>query len=71
LANSVNIGFVTTPQWDNIYRRRAPEVPAEEFFAQLAADKFPPGRLGRVRRSRVCWGVPGWRPGQPHDRRVH
>jgi 3-oxoacyl-[acyl-carrier protein] reductase len=47
LVNSVNIGFVTTPQWENIQRRRAPEIPAEEFFGQLAADEVPLGRFGR------------------------
>jgi 3-oxoacyl-[acyl-carrier protein] reductase len=47
LVNSVNIGFVTTPQWDNIHRRRAPDTPAEEFFAQLAASEVPLGRFGR------------------------
>jgi len=47
LVNSVNIGFVTTPQWENIRRRRAPEIPAEEFFGQLAADEVPLGRFGR------------------------
>jgi NAD(P)-dependent dehydrogenase (short-subunit alcohol dehydrogenase family) len=47
LVNSVNIGFVTTPQWENIHRRRAPEISAEEFFGQLAADEVPLGRFGR------------------------
>jgi NAD(P)-dependent dehydrogenase (short-subunit alcohol dehydrogenase family) len=47
LVNSVNIGFVTTPQWENIHRRRAPEIPAGEFFGQLAADEVPLGRFGR------------------------
>ena len=47
LVNSVNIGFVTTPQWENIHRRRAPDLPAEEFFAQLAASEVPLGRFGR------------------------
>src|SRR5215813_10503973 len=47
LVNSVNIGFVTTPQWENIYRRRAPDTPAEEFFGQLAAAEVPLGRFGR------------------------
>ena len=47
LVNSVNIGFVTTPQWENIHRRRAPDVPAEEFFGQLAAAEVPLGRFGR------------------------
>jgi 3-oxoacyl-[acyl-carrier protein] reductase len=47
LVNSVNIGFVTTPQWENIHRRRAPGTPAEEFFGQLAAAEVPLGRFGR------------------------
>ena len=47
LVNSVNIGFVTTPQWENIHRRRAPDLPAEEFFGQLAASEVPLGRFGR------------------------
>jgi 3-oxoacyl-[acyl-carrier protein] reductase len=47
LVNSVNIGLVETPQWQNIHQRRAPEVPAEEFFAQLAAAEVPLGRFGR------------------------
>jgi NAD(P)-dependent dehydrogenase (short-subunit alcohol dehydrogenase family) len=47
LVNSVNIGFVTTPQWENIHRRRAPDIPAEQFFAQLVGDEVPLGRFGR------------------------
>jgi 3-oxoacyl-[acyl-carrier protein] reductase len=47
LVNSVNIGFVTTPQWENIHRRRAPDIPAEQFFAQLTGDEVPLGRFGR------------------------
>ena len=47
LVNSVNIGFVTTPQWENIHRRRAPDRPAAEFFGQLAAAEVPLGRFGR------------------------
>jgi 3-oxoacyl-[acyl-carrier protein] reductase len=47
LVNSVNIGFVTTPQWDNIHRRRAPDTPAEKFYAGLAAQEVPLGRFGR------------------------
>jgi len=47
LVNSVNIGFVTTPQWENIHRRRAPDLPAEEFFGKLAAAEVPLGRFGR------------------------
>lgn len=47
LVNTVNIGFVTTPQWENIHRRRAPEMPAEEFFDQMAAQEVPLERFGR------------------------
>lgn len=46
LVNSVNIGFVDTPQWDNIWRRRAPEQPREEFLATLARQEVPLGRFG-------------------------
>jgi 3-oxoacyl-[acyl-carrier protein] reductase len=46
LVNSVNIGSVLTPQWENIRRRRAPGVPAEEFFAR-AATAIPLRRFGR------------------------
>ena len=47
LVNSVNIGFVVTPQWRSIHERRAPELPEDEFFAQLAAAEVPLGRFGR------------------------
>ncbi|HUB42618.1 MAG TPA: SDR family oxidoreductase [Streptosporangiaceae bacterium] len=47
LVNSVNIGLVETPQWENIHRRRAPDMPAEQFFGQLAAAEVPLGRFGR------------------------
>ena len=47
LVNSVNIGLVETPQWANIHSRRAPDVPAEQFFGQLAAAEVPLGRFGR------------------------
>lgn len=46
LVNSVNVGSVLTPQWENIRQRRAPDVPPEEFFAQ-AAGSIPLGRFGR------------------------
>jgi NAD(P)-dependent dehydrogenase (short-subunit alcohol dehydrogenase family) len=48
LVNSVNIGFVVTPQWENIRRKRAPELPAEEFFRQWAAEEVPLQRFGAV-----------------------
>jgi NAD(P)-dependent dehydrogenase (short-subunit alcohol dehydrogenase family) len=46
LVNSVNIGFVETPQWGDIHRRRAPEMAREDFFASLAAKEVPLGRFG-------------------------
>ena len=46
LVNSVNIGSVLTPQWENIRRHRAPDTPAEEFFAKAAA-AIPLRRFGR------------------------
>jgi 3-oxoacyl-[acyl-carrier protein] reductase len=46
LVNGVNIGFVITPQWENIHRRRAPELPREEFFDGLAQAEVPLGRFG-------------------------
>jgi len=46
LVNSVNIGSVLTPNWENIRRRRAPDVPAEEFFAR-SAERIPLRRFGR------------------------
>lgn len=46
LVNSVNIGFVDTPQWENIRARRAPGSTREEFFARLAAEEVPLGRFG-------------------------
>ena len=48
LVNSINIGFVVTPQWENIRRKRAPELSEEEFFAKWAADEVPLGRFGTV-----------------------
>jgi 3-oxoacyl-[acyl-carrier protein] reductase len=46
LVNGVNIGFVITPQWENIHRRRAPDVPREEFFDTFARQEVPLGRFG-------------------------
>lgn len=45
LVNSVNIGSVRTPQWANIAAKRAPDRPADEFFASMAGD-IPLGRFG-------------------------
>jgi 3-oxoacyl-[acyl-carrier protein] reductase len=48
LVNSVNIGFVDTPQWENIRARRAPDASRADFLAGLAASEVPLGRFGRV-----------------------
>lgn len=48
LVNSVNIGFVATPQWEHIRQRRSPELSAEEFFATMSAQEVPLGRFGTV-----------------------
>jgi NAD(P)-dependent dehydrogenase (short-subunit alcohol dehydrogenase family) len=48
LINSVNIGFVVTPQWENIRSRRAPDRSLDDFLAALAAAEVPLGRFGRV-----------------------
>jgi NAD(P)-dependent dehydrogenase (short-subunit alcohol dehydrogenase family) len=47
LVNSVNIGYVVTPQWEGIHRRRAPDLRYEEFLDRMAADDVPMGRFGR------------------------
>lgn len=46
LVNSVNVGSVITPQWENIHQRRAPDLSAEEFFRR-SAQGIPLGRFGR------------------------
>lgn len=46
LVNSINIGFVVTPQWENIWRKRAPQLSQEEFFAQMARQDVPMARFG-------------------------
>jgi 3-oxoacyl-[acyl-carrier protein] reductase len=46
LVNGVNIGFVITPQWDNIHRRRAPDMPRDKFFDRFAKQEVPLGRFG-------------------------
>lgn len=48
LVNSVNIGFVDTPQWDNIRARRAPTSSKADFFHSLADAEVPLKRFGTV-----------------------
>jgi NAD(P)-dependent dehydrogenase (short-subunit alcohol dehydrogenase family) len=46
LVNSVNIGSVLTPQWENIRNRIAPDLSMEEFAKQHASRGIPIGRFG-------------------------
>ncbi|MGH8948634.1 MAG: SDR family oxidoreductase [Acidimicrobiia bacterium] len=46
-VNSVNIGYVLTPQWSNVHQRVRPDMEAEEFFADMGAREVPMGRMGR------------------------
>ncbi|MHB8393139.1 MAG: SDR family oxidoreductase [Candidatus Dormibacteria bacterium] len=46
LVNSVNIGFVRTPQWTAIRQLRAPELTESAFLARTAASEVPLGRFG-------------------------
>jgi NAD(P)-dependent dehydrogenase (short-subunit alcohol dehydrogenase family) len=47
LVNAINVGFVVTPQWKNIHRKRAPELTEEEFYARMAEAEVPLGRFGQ------------------------
>lgn len=46
LVNSVNIGYVKTPQWENIRQRRQPDMTSEDFFRQVAEQEVPMKRFG-------------------------
>ena len=48
LVNSVNIGFVVTPQWERIRQRRSPDLSPEAFFSAMASAEVPLGRFGEV-----------------------
>ena len=46
LVNGVNVGFIVTPQWENIHRRRAPDLDRDAFLAQVAEAQVPLKRFG-------------------------
>ncbi len=48
LVNSVNIGFVVTPQWNNIHQLQAPALTFDEFLTSRAEAEVPLGRFGTV-----------------------
>ena len=54
LINTVNIGFVVTPQWDNIHRKRAPELERERV---LRFPGRPRGAARAVRDARRVLGL--------------
>ncbi|MCR1782379.1 SDR family oxidoreductase [Nocardioides carbamazepini] len=46
LVNAVNVGLISTPQWDSLWQRKAPGTDRDEFLGQLAQDQIPLGRFG-------------------------
>ena len=46
-VNSVNIGYVLTPQWSNVHKRIAPEMEADDFFADMGSREVPMRRMGK------------------------
>lgn len=48
LVNIVNVGFITTPQWENIRSRISPYSPLPEFESAMVGDEVPLGRFGAV-----------------------
>ncbi|HMA34176.1 MAG TPA: SDR family oxidoreductase [Chloroflexia bacterium] len=48
LVNSVNIGFVETPQWEAIHQKSAPGMAAESFYGAMARRYTLMSRFGRA-----------------------
>jgi len=48
LVNSVNIGFVETPQWEAIHQKNAPDLSPEAFYGSMARRYTLLGRFGRA-----------------------
>jgi 3-oxoacyl-[acyl-carrier protein] reductase len=46
-VNSVNIGYVLTPQWSNVHRRVRPDLDPDAFFAEMGSVEVPMGRMGK------------------------
>jgi 3-oxoacyl-[acyl-carrier protein] reductase len=46
-VNSVNIGYVLTPQWANVHKRIRPDLEPDEFFAEMGSREVPMGRMGK------------------------
>jgi NAD(P)-dependent dehydrogenase (short-subunit alcohol dehydrogenase family) len=46
-VNSVNIGYVLTPQWSNVAQRVRPDLEPEDFFAEMGSTEVPMGRMGK------------------------
>lgn len=45
-VNSVNIGYVLTPQWDNVHKRSRPDMERDDFFRHMGEQDVPMGRMG-------------------------
>ena len=46
-VNSVNLGYVLTPQWSNVHKRVRPDLEPDEFFAEMGSLEVPMGRMGK------------------------
>ena len=46
-VNSVNIGYVLTPQWSNVAKRVRPDLEPDDFFAEMGSTEVPMGRMGK------------------------
>jgi len=55
LVNSVDIGFVLTPQWENIRKRRSPKICEEEFFTRCRTRRCRWGGSEAPTRCRASW----------------
>jgi NAD(P)-dependent dehydrogenase (short-subunit alcohol dehydrogenase family) len=64
LVNSVNIGFVETPQWAAIHQRSAPNLAPEAFYGAMARRYTLLGRFGRAEEvSGLVAFLCSWRAG--------
>ena len=63
LVNSVNIGFVETPQWQNIHQQARPRDAGRRVLRPAREGGGSAGPLRAVRRGCRARRVPGQRPG--------
>ena len=70
LVNSVNIGLVETPQWQNIHQRRAPDMPGGAVLRTARRRRGAARQVRPAGRGRRLGSLPGQRPRQLHRRCV-